>query len=81
MDNGGGCDFSAAAHDHVGTPTVPIDAKMEGLRGNGGATYTHAPTANSPPIDAGGSAPETAHRGVVRPQGVRADIRAVERDE
>lgn len=61
------------------------DAKLGPLANNGGLTATALPAADSPLIDAGGSAapdlcPTTDQRGVLRPQGAGCDIGAVERD-
>ena len=57
-----------------------IDPKLGPLADNGGPTQTHALLAGSPAIDAANPATSLAtdQRGIVRPQGVAADIGAVE---
>jgi predicted outer membrane repeat protein len=60
--------------DLVGTPALPIDAKLGTLQDNGGATFTMAPLAGSPVIDRGDpiNFPITDQRGILRPAGTRA---------
>jgi hypothetical protein len=64
-----------------------VNAQLGPLQDNGGPTPTHAPLSGSPAIDAGnpaapgggGAACEALdQRGVMRPQGARCDIGAVE---
>lgn len=56
------------------------DARLGPLQYNGGQTPTHAPTPDSPAIDRGTEigAPTLDQRGILRPQGRRPDIGAVE---
>ena len=61
------------------------DAKLGPIADNGGPGPTVLPAADSPLIDAGGSAapdlcPARDQRGVTRPQGAGCDIGALERD-
>jgi hypothetical protein len=69
--------------------TSGVDPALAALADNGGSTFTHAPLANSPAIDAGSDlVPGTAgpscepsdQRGRVRPQGQRCDLGAYEVD-
>ena len=61
--------------------SIQSDAGLGGLADNGGPTLTHALSAGSPAIDAGGAAscPATDQRGVARPQGAGCDAGAFER--
>jgi CSLREA domain-containing protein len=76
-----------AAGDRTGTDANPLDPMLGALRNNGGTTWTHAPRAGSPAVDAGNSAapPAADQRGRTRIRdgngdGTRVvDIGAVER--
>ena len=72
---------NAISHDQVGTAAAPIAPMLGTLQVNEGTTSTLALLPGSPAIDAdysGDAAPATDQRGVVRPQGARADIGAYE---
>ena len=64
--------------DRVGTTQVPLDARIDVLRNNGGPTLTRAPLPGSPVIDNGQTTLATDQRGIQRPQGRASDIGAVE---
>ncbi len=71
-----GCEIAFDATD-----LVNVDAGIEPLADNGGPTPTHALSAGSLAIDAGGPdcpPPDTDQRGVARPQGAACDIGAFE---
>lgn len=61
--------------------SIQSDAGLGALADNGGPTLTHALSAGSQAIDAGGAAscPATDQRGVTRPQGAGCDVGAFER--
>jgi CSLREA domain-containing protein len=65
-----------------GPPVFSPDPQLGPLQDNGGPTWTMAPAAGSPAIDAvpapGNGAPATDQRGVPRPYGAGVDIGAVE---
>lgn len=65
-----------------GPPVFSPDPQLGPLQDNGGPTWTMAPAAGSPAIDAipapGNGAPATDQRGVARPYGTGVDIGAVE---
>jgi hypothetical protein len=65
-----------------GPPVFSPDPQLGPLQDNGGPTWTMAPAAGSPAIDAvlapGNGAPATDQRGVARPYGAGVDIGAVE---
>ncbi len=66
--------------DRAGSVGSPIDAKLGTLADHGGGTRTHAPAADSPARDMGGTcmASSTDQRGMSRPQGTACDIGAYE---
>ncbi len=61
-----------------GTAAVHADLKLGPLKNNGGVGKTHLPQLGSPLIDAVLTCPKRDQRDVVRPQGPRCDIGAVE---
>ena len=65
-----------------GPPVFSPDPQLGPLQDNGGPTWTLAPAAGSPAIDAipapGNGAPASDQRGVARPYGAGVDIGAVE---
>lgn len=71
-----GCDLTGDG----GTDVTGVHARLGPLADNGGPTLTHAPLADSPAIDAAGTAgcPDADQRGVHRPQGQACDAGAVE---
>ncbi len=88
IDSGDSCGFTAPADAAWGSN---VDASLSALADNGGPTETLLPSAGSPAIDAiepgelrcPGASPanddlDTDQRGVVRPQGPKCDIGAVE---
>ena len=56
-----------APTDIVGTGASPIDAQLELVADNGGATLTHVPTAGSPAVDSGACSVSVDQRGYARP--------------
>ena len=70
--------ITARSGDRSGTIGDPLDPQLDFLTDNGGPTQTRLPQAGSPLIDAGNTATSADQRGVLRPQGARADIGAVE---
>lgn len=68
-----GCGYSTGSHDIVNR-----EAKLIGLRDNGGPTETHALRKSSPAIDAGAGCASTDQRGVQRRLGGKCDIGAWE---
>ena len=64
--------------DRNGTIGAPLDPQLGFLSDNGGPTQTRLPQAGSPLIDAGNTSASADQRGVLRPQGARKDIGAVE---
>ena len=65
---------------HAGAGNLNVDPQLGPLQDNGGATPTQLPASGSPAMDAVdcAAAPATDQRGVVRPQGSRCDLGAVE---
>jgi hypothetical protein len=83
IGDGSGADafVNGVGGDQVGSPASRIDPRLGPLANNGGPTPTRAPLAGSPAIDTGPNGPcatSADQRGVVRPQGQRCDIGAVE---
>jgi hypothetical protein len=77
------CQGFNAPGDQVGnrlSTSGVLDPQLNSLAANGGATLTHAPRTNSPALDKGrtDTCPATDQRGVLRPQGSRCDVGAVE---
>lgn len=74
-----GCNWTAAAGDHLGTNGNPINPKLGPLGSNGGPTFTHALLAGSPAVNAGDPAhrPAVDQRGFPRSDGA-CDIGAYE---
>ncbi|MEK6754211.1 MAG: choice-of-anchor Q domain-containing protein [Chloroflexota bacterium] len=87
IGNKNGCTFNPAIGDQVGTNANPINPFLGPLQDNGGPTFTHALSGNSPALNAGNPATPgngdsacltTDQRGIVRPQGGVCDIGAYE---
>ncbi|MGC1375068.1 MAG: choice-of-anchor Q domain-containing protein [Anaerolineales bacterium] len=89
IGNNSGCTFSASTGDKVGTNGSPINPQLDGLKNNGGPTFTYALLGGSPALNAGNPATPgsggnaclaTDQRGVARPVAARCDIGAYEGD-
>ena len=61
----------------TGTP-LAVDPGLGLLADNGGATFTHALTEDSPAVDTGATVLAADQRGITRPQGTADDIGAFE---
>jgi hypothetical protein len=72
----GGATIQGATNHNI----LDVDPALGSLADNGGPTRTHAPSADSPAVDAGDSAtaPAVDQRDVARPFGAGVDIGAVE---
>jgi predicted outer membrane repeat protein len=71
-------DATCAAYLNATGDLNSAAANLNPLAANGGPTATHAPQFDSDAVDAGNGCPATDQRQVVRPQGPRCDIGAVE---
>ncbi|MEO6028573.1 MAG: right-handed parallel beta-helix repeat-containing protein, partial [Candidatus Binatia bacterium] len=84
LENPAGCSIAGDTTGNlIGQPAL-----LGALAANGGPTLTHAPGPGSPALDAGSAAPPgsggtacaaTDQRGVLRPEGTRCDIGALEK--
>jgi CSLREA domain-containing protein len=72
------CQINSVAGDQIGSPGLPIDARLGPLQDNFGQSWTHALQPGSPAIDTGNACEATDQRDVGRPQGLACDIGAFE---
>ncbi len=83
------CTIDATASDQIGNPLLAINPRLQPFGMYGGPVETYPPLPNSPAVERGSDAAAGAQgaceitdaRGVLRPQGSRCDIGAVELEE